>query len=43
MAKGISKRAYHKKEMNALKEKALIIGGVVAVISLVLIIFSFMK
>lgn len=43
MAKGISKRAYHRKERNAVKEKALMIGGVVALVSLVLIIFSFMK
>lgn len=43
MAKTIGKRAYHKQEMNNLKRKAFIIGGAVAVVSLVLIIFSFVK
>lgn len=43
MAKGTSKRAYHKKEMNNLKRKALTIGGVVAVVSLVMIVFSFIR
>ena len=43
MAKGIGKRAYHKKEMNDLMRRALIIGGVVAVVSLIMIISSFIK
>lgn len=40
MTKGIGKRAYHKREMNDLKRRAMIIGGVVAGVSLVMIIFS---
>lgn len=42
MAKGMGKRAYHKRDMNNLNRKALTIGGILAVLSLVTIIFSFL-
>ncbi|HEY3424385.1 MAG TPA: hypothetical protein VGL27_06275 [Negativicutes bacterium] len=41
MVKRTSKRAYHKQDMNKLNRYALIIGGVTAVIILLLIIVSF--
>ena len=43
MARGIGKRAYHKKDMNQLKYRALTIGGVLAAVSLLIIIISFLK
>jgi len=43
MAKGIGKRAYHKRDMKKLNQTALIIGCVIAVVSLLTIIISFVK
>jgi len=43
MGKVTSKRAYHKKDMIQLHRKALTIGGVLAAISLLTIICSFVK
>lgn len=43
MTRGSSKRAYHKQDMKNLNRRALTIGGVVAVVSLLIIIFSFLK
>lgn len=43
MARGSGKRAYHKKDMNNLNRRALTIGGVLAIASLLIIIFSFLK
>lgn len=42
MAKGMGKRAYHKQDMNKLNKTALTIGAVLAVVSLVAIIISFL-
>lgn len=43
MAKGISKRAHHKQDMNKLNKTALTIGAVLGIISLLAIIISFAK
>lgn len=43
MAKGIGKRAYHKRDMKQLDQTALRIGAVLAVVSLLAIIISFVK
>lgn len=43
MAKGMSKRAYHKQEMNNVNQTALKIGAVLAAVSLLAIIISFVK
>jgi len=41
MAKGPSKRGYHKQDMNKVNRTALIIGGAIAAILLLLMIVSF--
>lgn len=43
MAKGMSKRAYHKRDMNKVNQTALRIGAALAAISLLAIIISFVK
>ncbi|MGI6093741.1 MAG: DUF2970 domain-containing protein [Veillonellaceae bacterium] len=43
MAKGNSKRAYHKKDMAKVNRTALIIGGAAAGLILILIVISFVR
>ena len=43
VAKGMSKRAYHKKDMNKLNRTALLIGSILGAISLLAIIISFLN
>jgi hypothetical protein len=42
MAKGVSKRGYHKKDMDKLNRTALIIGGAVAAAIILMMAFSFL-
>lgn len=43
MAKGMGKRAYHKRDMNQLNQRALKIGALLGIISLLVIVISFLK
>lgn len=43
MAKAVSKRGYHKKDMDKLNRTALIAGGAVAAVILLLMVFSFLS
>ncbi|WP_378957087.1 hypothetical protein [Pelosinus sp. sgz500959] len=43
MVKGMGKRAYHKRDMNQLNKTALRIGAVLAAVSLLAIIISFVR
>jgi len=43
MVKGSGKRSYHRKDMNKLNRTALAIGGVSALIILVLMVVSFAR
>jgi hypothetical protein len=42
VAKGASKRGYHKQDMDKLNRTALLIGGTVAAVILLLMVFSFL-
>lgn len=43
MPKGTSKRGYHKQDINKLNRTALIIGGAVAALLLLIMIISFVS
>lgn len=42
MAKGISKRGHHKQDMDKLNRTALVLGGAVACIILLMMVISFL-
>lgn len=42
MVKGMGKRGYHRNDMDKLNKTALAIGGVTAVITLGIVLFSFL-
>jgi hypothetical protein len=42
MAKGVSKRGYHKQDMDKLNRTALFIGGAVAAVILLAMVVSFL-
>lgn len=43
MVKGAGKRAYHRRDMSKVNRTALTIGGAVATLILILMIFSFLS